>query len=229
MRSSVDLNFGDTKSNTVFAGMYAHYSKGMFFAQAALQGGHSTNDTARNINNNLAPGGIETAKANFGGTYFSPEATLGLNFGLGSLHGASYTLTPSVNARYLVSQFDAYTESGSTANLSVGSRVSQNVEEKGQLKLTGMRVIAANQMVMGNAFVGVLGVQRIGGATVDATLLGQEIPFATPGKSNVLGGFGGLGMEWRSGNVTLFGSAEYTRFSDQSSIISGRGGVKIAF
>ena len=48
-----------------------------------MQGGHSINDSTRNINNNLVPGGIETAKASYGGTYFSPEATVGTNFSLG--------------------------------------------------------------------------------------------------------------------------------------------------
>ena len=228
-RSSVDFNYGDTISNVVFAGMYAHYSQGILFAQAVMQGGHSINDSTRNINNNLVPGGIETAKASYGGTYFSPEGTLGARFALGSLHGASYTLTPSVNVRYLVSEFDGYTESGSTANLSVGDRIVQDVEEKGQLKLTGTRVISANHVVMGNIYAGVLGVQRVGSTTINATLLGQEIPFATPGNSSVLGGFGGLGIEWHSGRVVLFGSVEYTGFADSSSVISGRGGVKVAF
>jgi len=228
-RSSVDFNYGDTISNIVFAGMYAHYSQGILFVQAVMQGGHSINDSTRNINNNLVPGEIETAKASYGGTYFSPEATLGARFALGPLHGASYTLTPSVNVRYLVSEFDGYTESGSTANLSVGDRIAQDVEEKGQLKLTGTRVIPANQVVMGNIYAGVLGVQRMGSTTINATLLGQEIPFATPGNSSVLSGFGGLGMEWHSGRVVLFGSVEYTGFSDSSSVISGRGGVKVAF
>jgi outer membrane autotransporter protein len=228
-RSSVDFNYGDTKGNTVFAGMYAHYSQGALFAQAVLQGGHSINDSSRNINNNLVPGGLEVAKASYGTTYFSPEANLGLNFALGSLHGASYTLTPSVNVRYLFAAVDGYTETGSTANLSVASRNVQDVEERGQLKLTSRTVISANKVLLGSIYGGVLGVQRMGNTTINATLLGQEIPFATPGNSNVLGGFGGFGIEWHGGHVILFGSVEYADFSDSSSVISGRGGVKVAF
>ena len=35
----------------------------------------------------------------------------------------------------------------------------------------------------------------LAGNTINATLLGQTIPFATPGAANVWGGFGGLGRD----------------------------------
>jgi hypothetical protein len=38
-------------------------------------------------------------------------------------------------------------------------------------------------------------------------LLGQAIPFATPGNADVWGGFGGLGLEWRTRNVTFFSTS----------------------
>jgi hypothetical protein len=228
-RSSVDQNYGDTKSNIAFAGIYANYSPGVIFLHAALQGGHSLNDSTRNINNNLAPGGWETAKASYGSTYFSPEATVGTRFGLGSLHGAFYALTPSLKLRYLFASYDGYTETGSTANLSVGPRIVQDFEERAQLKLTGTRSIAANKTVTGSLYAGVLGIQRAGDTTVDAMLLGQSTPFAVPGNSSVQGAFGGAGMEFRTGATTFFADAEYLRLSDSSYVMSGRGGIKLAF
>ena len=228
-RSSIDLNYGNGKSDTAFAGTYARYSHGILMLQGAMQGGHSANESNRNINNNLLPGGLETATASYGSTYFSPEATVALRIPLGLLHGAFYTLTPSVNLRYLFAAYDPYTETGSTANLSVAGRNTQNTEERAQLTLSSQRAIAPGRVLVASVFGGAIGVQRIDGADIDATLLGQEIPFATPGKDSVIGGFGGAGIEWRSGRTTLFGSIEYMRFSDSSSVISGRGGVKIAF
>ncbi len=74
-----------------------------------------------------------------------------------------------------------------------------------------------------------LGNQRVGSSTIDATLLGQAIPFATPGKDNVEGGFGGVGFEWRSGRVTMFASGEYLAFTNSSSVVSGQGGIRVAF
>ena len=66
-------------------------------------------------------------------------------------------------------------------------------------------------------------------ATVDAVLLGQSIPFATPGKDHVWGGFAGVGGEYRNANVAVFVSGEYLALSDSSSVISGKGGVRVAF
>lgn len=82
---------------------------------------------------------------------------------------------------------------------------------------------------MTNIYGGVLGVQRAGSTTVDASLLGQEIPFAVPGKDDVWCGFGGAGLEIRAGQVALFVAAEYLTFSDSSSVVSGQGGIRVAF
>ena len=82
---------------------------------------------------------------------------------------------------------------------------------------------------MANIYGGVLGVQRVGSNTVGAVLLGQAIPFATPGDNDVWGGFGGAGIELRTGNVAMFLSAEYLAFSDSSTVVSGKGGIRVAF
>jgi len=76
---------------------------------------------------------------------------------------------------------------------------------------------------------GALGVQRAGGNTVNAVLLGQAIPFAMPGKDDVWGGYGGFGMEFRHVNVAVFLSGEYLALNDDSSVVTGKGGVRIAF
>lgn len=228
-RSSVDFNFGASTSNLGFAGAFAQYTQGIVSFRGIVQGGHSTTNTNRNINNNIVLGGLEVAKASYGTTYFVPEADLGLNFGLGVLHGASYTLTPSVNVRYLFAAVDGYSESGSTANLTVAARNVQDVEERGQLKLSSTTILGAGKVVLGSIYGGVIGVQRAGSTTVDTILLGQAVPFVAPGKSETIGGYGGAGIEWHSGKTTLFGSIEYLQFSDSSSVIGGRGGVKVEF
>jgi hypothetical protein len=228
-RSNIDLNTGDTTSDLIFGGVFARYFWGNSYLQAVVQGGHSRTDTSRNINNNLLPGGLETAKASYDGWYVSPEVTYGLHYGLGSLAGASYTLTPSLQLRYLYASFDGYTESGTTAPLTVGTRTLGDFEERGQLKLTRTQVFAPTEALMTSVYGGVLGVQRVGSSTVDAILLGQAIPFATPGKDDVWGGFGGAGLEWRTGRVTLFASGEYLALSDSSTIVSGKGGIRVSF
>jgi len=137
--------------------------------------------------------------------------------------------TPSVQLRYLYGSFGGYTESGSTANLTVGSRTVGDFEERGQLKLTRTQVFTSTQMLMTSVYGGVLGDQRVGDTTIGASLLDQAIPFAPPGKGNVWAGFGGLGLEVLAGRVAWFASAEYLALSDSSSVVSGKGGIRIAF
>jgi len=57
----------------------------------------------------------------------------------------------------------------------------------------------------------------------------KPMPFATPGKNNIWGGFGGGGLEWRTDRVAVFVSAEYLAMSDKSSLVSGKGGIRVAF
>jgi hypothetical protein len=228
-RSQVDPGFGETKSTLVFAGLYGRSTWGASFLRFGLQGGHTSNDSSRNINNNLVAGGIENATASFDGWYINPEATFGHHFALGLVAGAAYTLTPSLTVRYLHAGFDGYTETGTTAPLTVGDRTADNFEERGQLKLTRTQIFAPTEMLKASLFGGLLADQRLGDDTVDAALLGQAIPFAVLGDDSVWGGFGGAGFEWHSGQVTLFASAEYLALSDSSSVVSGQGGVRIAF
>jgi hypothetical protein len=89
--------------------------------------------------------------------------------------------------------------------------------------------LSSSAQLLINLAGGGLAVQRVGGNTVNATLLGQPMPFATPGRDNVLGGFGGLGLEVRSLNVTVFASGEYLALANSSSIASGKGGVRVSF
>jgi hypothetical protein len=86
-RSSEDRNMGGEVSDLFFGGVFGRYTWGTSFLGVALQGGHTHTDTARNINNNLAPGGVETAKASYDSWYINPEATYGLHYRLGSWAG----------------------------------------------------------------------------------------------------------------------------------------------
>ena len=97
------------------------------------------------------------------------------------------------------------------------------------MKLTRTVTFSQTSQLSGSLAGGVLGTQRAGGDTINATMLGQAIPFATPGKLDVWGGFGTLGLEWRTRNVTLFSAAEYLALCDNSSVVSGRAGLRVGF
>ena len=226
--SSEDPYLGHEDSDLFFGGLYGRYDRGAAYLGLALQGGHSSIDSTRTINNNLVPGGIETATAGYDGWYVSPEATFGRHYGLGSRSGASWMLTPSVNLRYLYASLGGYTEGGTTtAPLTVGTRMVNNFEERGQLTLTRSQPLGSKALTT-SLYGGVLGVQRAG-STVDATLLGQAIPFATPGQGDVWGGFGGACLELHTGRVVVFASGEYLALSDNGSVVNGQGGLRVAF
>ena len=229
VRTSIDADQGGSQSDLVFGGAYARYDTGRSFLHAAIQGGNSRNATTRNINNNLVAGAMEIAHASFDGWYVSPEATVGHYVALGRLADAAYTLTPSLRVRYLYGDYGGYTETGTIAPLTTGGQTVSAWEERGEVKLT--RTVAFNPMNQLSASIagGVLGTQRAGGTTINATMLGQAIPFATPGKLDVWGGFGALGFEWRARNVTVFSAAEYLALSDNSNVVSGRAGLRVGF
>jgi uncharacterized protein with beta-barrel porin domain len=222
-------NFSTATSDLVFGGAYAQYDQGATFVRAAVQIGGSHNATTRNVNNNLLANGLETAAASFNGWYVSPEATIGQRLALGRLADASYTLTPSLKLRYLYGVFDGYTETGTTAPLTVGSRNVGTAEERGELKLTRTVTFSPESQLSTSLYGGVLGTQRAGDGTINAATLGQPFPFASPGPASVWGGFGGGGLEWRARNVTLFGAGEYLALSDHSTVVSGRTGLRVSF
>ena len=220
-------NASNTTSDLIFGGAYARYFWGNSFLHGVVQVGHSRTDTTRVINNNLVPGGLEFANASYDGWYVSPELTYGFHYGLPSGDGAIYTLTPSVQVRYLYASFDSYTESGTTAPLTV-TRTLGDFEERGQLKLT-RTISGRTEMLATSVYGGILGVQRVGNNTIGAVLLGQAIPFATPGDNDVWAGFGGAEVALRTGNIATFLAGEYYAFSDSSKVASARGGVRISF
>jgi hypothetical protein len=229
VRTSIDANQGGSDSDLVFGGAYARYDFEQSFLRGAIQVGGSRSTTSRNISNNLVANGIETARASFDGWYVSPEATVGHHVALGKLADAVYTLTPSLRVRYLHGAYDGYTETGTVAPLTLGGQTVSAWEERGEVKLTRTVTFNPVNQLSTSLAGGVLGTQRAGGTAINATMLGQAIPFATPGKLDVWGGFGALGVEWRARNVTFFSAAEYLALSDNSNVISGRAGLRVGF
>jgi hypothetical protein len=73
----------------------------------------------------------------------------------------------------------------------VGTRSVQGVEERGELKFTRAQSFGATAAIATSIYGGALAVQHLGDTTVDAALLGQAIPFATPGADHVWCGYGG--------------------------------------
>jgi hypothetical protein len=229
-RLAVDPNLEQTNTNTGFGGVYGRYAFTSFVAPSfldfALQGGASTNANTRVINNNLALNGTEIATANYNSSYVSPELKYGMNMPVWT----DYTLTPSMRVRYVAGFFGGYTESGSSADLTVNNRTTQDIEERGELQLTHTTSFTPTDQLLTSIYGGVLGLERVGDTTVNTVLLGANLPFVTPGENDVAGALGGLGFEWRThAGISFFGAGEYQAMSDRSSNIAAKGGVRVAF
>ena len=228
-RLTLDGNVGATGTDTAFGGLYGRWSFASFgrraFLDFALHGGGATNATSRTVNNNTIPGGIEIATANYASAYISPQLGYGLDLPL----WAQYTLTPSLRARYVAGFLGGYSEAGTTAPLTVARRTIQDFEERGELALTRAQPLGGD-LLLTRVHAGALAVERAGDSTVDATLLGINLPFATPGRARVAGVVGGAGFEWRTREgASFFGAGEAIGFSDQSTVWSARGGLRVAF
>jgi uncharacterized protein with beta-barrel porin domain len=223
--TAIGQNAGSSASDLGFGGIYGRKEFGPMFVDFDVIAGGSSNRSARNINNNLAPGGLETASASFGGWFVSPEAAVGYRRDV----MPGLTLTPAARLRYLAAGFDGYTETGSTANLTVGSRIAQALEERGEITLTNTNVSDLGRFQIG-ATLGVIGQQRVGDGNLNTILLGQALAFASPGKADIAGGFVSGQFDWKTRwGATLFASVECSAYTDSSTIVTGRAGVRIGF
>lgn len=213
------LNAGSIGIDTMFAGLYSRTLAGSSFLDLALIGGTLDNESKRNING-VTP---QTASARYDGWFLTPLLTLGHRFAL----PYNLSLTPAVKIRYVAAHFDGYAESGSNVNLIVGAQNFRGVEERAEVTLAGVQHWNGSRITF-RAHGGLLARQYAGDETVNVAFIGNNV-LAAIGERDAYGLYAGGGFAWQTRNVALFTSAEVTGMNDNSTIIAGKGGVRVVW
>lgn len=229
MQTSEDMSLSVVNSDVAFGGIFARGNFGAAFLDMTLQLGHLSQHGSRLVSNNLVATGFETATGNSGGFYAVPELGIGRDFDLGEAGGTRWRLTPVGRIRYLGGSLGGYSESGASANAVFGRRFLSELEARAELKLSGSMRTASGLLLTTKLYGGLLATQRLGDETVNASLLGQAIPFAIPGSKEAWGYLGGGGLDLSIGSASLFVAGEYLSMSDSSVVYGGRGGLRFAF
>jgi uncharacterized protein with beta-barrel porin domain len=211
------LNAGSIGIDTMFAGLYSRTLTGSSFLDLALIGATLDNESKRNING-VTP---QTASARYDGWFLTPLLTFGHRFAL----PYNLTLTPAVKVRYVAAQFDGYTESGSNVNLTIAAQSFRGAEERAEVTLAGVQNRDGSRITF-RGHAGLLARQYAGDQTVNIAFGGTSV-LAAIGERDSYGLYAGGGFTWQTGNVALFASGEVTGMNDNSTIVAGKGGVRV--
>jgi hypothetical protein len=210
----------------VFGGVYGRFDWVSHFVDFVLSGGYLSNGSKRLVFNNAAPNGEESATASYNAFYVTPEIAYGWRIPL----AGTATLTPVGRLRYIAGHFNGYTETGSFANLTVNGRTVQDLEQRGELMLSFLDPIGHGAWLKTTATAGVLGLERLGGTTINTVLLGQSLSFAAAGKSFTTGIYGGLSLDYRTAQaISVFAAVDATAMSDNSVAFTAKSGTRISF
>ncbi|WDR04035.1 autotransporter domain-containing protein [Devosia algicola] len=187
-----------TDSTSLFGGAYLDQRVQAMFAKFAVTGGVMLNNRNRQVLNNLAPGGFDTASANFNGFFISPSVTVGIDQQVKGM-----VITPSLRLRYAGLFQNGYSETGSIANLTIGNQNTHVLEVRAQLNAALDTRHTENGDINTSVRAGVDGIFTRGDA-ITANLLGTGLTLAGSTNTSEARGFVGLDTAFNAYNGVNF-------------------------
>jgi hypothetical protein len=186
----------DNKTEGAFAGIYGRWlpADKRLWVDFAFTAGRLSHKDSRFVNDNLVALGASTAAGSYDSTWFSPEIKLVGNFP----QATGFTLNPSLQLRYAMQKVDGYTETGTSANASVGSRDVAVMEARAEL--AGTRPTSfGNYTLRGGYWYR----SNQGDSSVRVTMIGDTKDVSTF-YSDLGAGYAGLDMNFKLGQTAFF-------------------------
>jgi hypothetical protein len=209
-------------SQTGMLGLYGGASLGVIDLDFSLIGGLQAHESRREV---VAGGGIQIARGLFTGMFIAPGAAVSVPV----LSADAGDLAVTASANYVLGATAAYTETGSSANLTIGAQSINALDAR--LGLEGRHTIDMGDGIVADLVgrTGVFAQLNGGSATVPVTLLGQSVNVVTPGGS-AIGFYAGGGIDAAITDWLSFTTdADASLRSDGRTSMSFRSGLSGSF
>jgi hypothetical protein len=234
--SENEINTQQTDTTSFYAGVYASTPAMGLAWDASLTLGYTDYDQERITANNLVAGGLETARANFGGWFINPQFTMTreagnplAGAGFGSLVAAQ-TLEQSLTLSYAGLFLDGYTETGTTNPLTLNGRDVHVASARAALTLPFEAAHADGALTTLRLIGGLEARTQFGDDSVSGSLLGQAVSTTLGGDDESLGGFLGLSGEYQTASgLTAYANTEAMLETNSAWQASATAGLRIAF
>lgn len=220
----VGFSQSDDDAQSLFGGVYASFDSNVLTLDLGLTGGTIGQSGSRLVDNNQV-NGLQTVTGSTDGLFVAPQAALSSRF-----DGLGVVLQPTVSAGYTGLFLDGYSETGTTAPLSVADRDVHLLHGRFELAAIVRGMTAGDINYQFSPYVGIDGRQRMGGDTINATLLGQTLAFTSGSQANRTSAFAGLRLSLTQSDRLDFNAALETGFGGNGShAIEGHLSARLAF
>ena len=169
-----------------YGGLYTSAPVSDGLLTIGLTAGYAHHRSNRQVANNMVTGGLETARATYGGAFVSPSVTL--------RHPLNADTHLDLSGRYAALFLDGYSETGSTAALTVAGRTVQVAALQAKVTRRALQRARDNGTMSLDIWAGADGLFTVGSSQVNTLIAGLPLGFAADFNDANLVGFAGIGL-----------------------------------